>query len=453
MDSETEIQTGHPATSDTGFFGFIISLEDRPWFKLSIAMVVLGIVLGIGATIAYAYGQDVMWQILGILSLGFSVIGAIGMYFLRLSNKQYYYLDLINHERIELECYHQLLTDLKGEGEFDDRSIDLAETVYKIEAAQEQLDRAEHAVFREGYVAFLSSFYRANVLRIFIYDHLDAAKPIDEPQHISWLLNIGLEESPDLDVREEGTIDVPPSDETDTRIQSLSKWLWSTSRSLPEPTRSEVDEHLLGPDNKPKQSYSPQALYRAISIIHAWDLQRLSALMSLKRALRMLAPILAGLLIVVIAVEMFTDVIDSIIPSSPAGSWFVLAVIFAGFLGSMFSMALSMRDTSSEITSHRTIPDPSILRETLITSLLIGGISALVLYAFVLSDVGDTIFTPAIRGDPLAILFIAFLGGYSERLVQRSLDKAEEMVEKSDDERPVRPSGRVPSEQRPNESV
>jgi hypothetical protein len=449
-ETEPQTQTGSPTPSETRSLDLVAYWSDRPLFTLSVVLFAIGIVLGVGALSAYAYGQYAMWQILGILALGIVVISGIGVYFLRLSKKQHYYLNLISHEKSELEGYQKLLSDDDFRSKVGDRSIDLDETISKIEVAQTQLDRAERAVYREGYVAFLSSFYRANILRIFIYDLLDATRPQNEPQYVDWALDIGQEKLPDCHIHEEGTVEVSSGEETETRLENLSKWLWSTSRLLPEPERSEVEEYLLGPDNRPKQSPSSQALYRAGGVVHAWDIQRLSGLMSLKRALRILVPVLAGLLTVVVAAEIFTTRVDQVI-DGPIGSWFVLAVVFAGFLGSMFSMALFMRDTSSEITSYRSIPDPSILRETVATSLLIGGTSALVLYILLLSNIGAVVFTEDVRTDPLAILLIAFLAGYSERLVQRSLDKAEEMVEQTDDERTGRPDGLVPSEQRPDE--
>ncbi|WP_306056559.1 hypothetical protein [Natronococcus wangiae] len=313
------------------------------------------------------------------------IVGGLGLWFCRLNKKQQHYLDIVNRERDELGEYDRLLKDYLPAEKLDRQArVERAETIARIGTARKQLTEVRRAVYREDYVSFLTAYYWANAQRIFIYDLLDAAELDDGSKRINWSLDIDLARLSGRQIREEGTIDVPATNRSGTRLWNLTKWLWLTSRSLPESEREEVNEYLLRDDNELKRSLSPQELYRALGVIHMWDIQRISDLMSIKRTLRYLVPALAALLVFVVATVHvnpggFIDELaaNGTVDGALFESWFVLLVVGTGILGALFSMALFMRDTTSQVTSYRSIPDPTILRETILVGLLIGGVSAL----------------------------------------------------------------------------
>ena len=431
-------------------------LRKRRGFILSLLVVVLGAFLGLSAATSYGRILEPQWQILSVLAIIALAIGIIGVYFFQTSDTQLSYLELLESEKLELKEYKKLLDESGIENQMGSNSeIDLKETRFRIDAGIEQLGQAKYAVYREDFVSFLSTYYRVNALRIFIYSHLDSIDSSNGSRRVDWSFDLDLQELPDRHVREEGSIEVPQSDESKTRLWNLTRWLWSISRSLPQAKRTEVDDYLLDSDKKLKQSQSPQTLYRALSVVHAWDIQRLSAYMTIKRGLQLFVPALTVLLIVSIAIMVFTETplsaltLNTAPDASPGvtdSPWFIVPVVLAGVLGSIFSRALFMHDPSSDITTYSSLPDPRILRETLLMGMLIGGISALVVYVLLLSGIGNIIFSETIRQDPLSVLFVAFLSGYSESFVRRALERAEGQIEKNTEAGPDTPSGEVPNE-------
>ena len=430
-------------------------LWKRRGFILSFLVFVLGILLGLWAATSYGRFLEPLWQILSVLAIISLAIGIIGVYFFQPSDTQLSYLELLESEITELKKYKEILEEYDKIDQMGSNSeVDVKETQSRIDAGIEQLEQARYAVHREDFVSFLSAYYRVHALRIFIYGHLDSIDASNGSRRVDWSFDLDLQELPDRHVREEGTIEVPQSDESKTRLWNLTRWLWSTSRSLPPAKRTEIDKYLLDSDKKLKQSQSPETLHGALSVVYEWDLQRLSAYMTIKRCLRLFVPTLTVLLIVSIAILIFTETPLSALTLNTApdaspdvidSPWFMVPIVLAGILGSIFSRALFMHDPSSDIITDPSLPDPRILRETLLMGMLIGGISAFVVYVLLLSSIGSIIFAETIRQDPLSVLFVAFLSGYSESFVRRALERAEAQIEKDTG------AGSTPSGEAPNE--
>ncbi|WP_306056562.1 hypothetical protein [Natronococcus wangiae] len=382
----------------------------------------------------------------GIASTGLLALGFTGLFLCRLNKKQCFYLDLVDREREELCKYNELLTgDDEGDDQGDESNsqfedgLKSAEVKNRIDVAMSQLDQAKSAVRREQYVVFLSAYYWANAQRVFVYELLDEASSDREPHRLDWSLEIGLDWVTDQPIRKDGTIGVPADDFAGKRLYNLTKWIWVSKQSLPAYKQDEIDSYILDDDGELKRTATPQELYRAVLVIQGWDIQRISDLMNLRRFLRWLIPLVFGVLIFLPilgwgVVEANVPA-DLIVGETTSGAdsvlfepWYVTLVVVFGVLGSLFSMALSVKDATYPMSSYRLIPDPTVMREAIVVRLLVGGIAALVLFALLQSGIGAAVFDESLRDNALTILIVAFLAGYSERLVQRSLDNAEQMI-------------------------
>ncbi len=410
-----------------------------PRYYISVTGVIIGV---IGLLVAITY-DSIIGVSLSVVLLALSIVGVV---LCRLNRKQQYYLDLIGREYEELKSYDEILFKNGVENKLDDHwATRRQETKTRIETAREQLEEAVYAVYREDYVSFLSAYYWANSQKIFIFELLDAADHGSHDHHLDWTLELELPKLPGQQVREHGTIEVPATDIGETRLWNLQKWILSVKKSLPDAQREEVDQYLLTSNGEIKESPTGQELYRALQVIQAWDIQRLSELMNIRRFLRLLIPFVFAVLLAALLVlggtvngeQLTTPLTSENAAADPAVMEFRFVVLIAitGLLGALFSMAVSVENTSYTVTSYRSIPDPTVMREAMITRFLIGGISALVLFTIVQSSIGTALFSEDIQANRMALLIVAFLGGYSERLVQRSLENAEGMISRGNGER------------------
>jgi hypothetical protein len=401
-----------------------------PRFVVGVALVVLGVlVAGIGAldpdgTLwALAAGQVVL---VGAVAAGVGVLVAASGY--RLTGSQVKYLDQAARERAEIRDYLGLLDEIaveEPESTWEVRS--------RLERAVRSLEKARLAAYRREYANFLSLYYEASRQEILLYDLLDRRAE-------GW--TFGLE------------VDPPPEGESSgsSRLRNLARRIRSyAAESLPEPRQELVEAYLGGSDDRPP---APLDLYYAVRVLHEWNVSRYERAIQIRRFLR------GGILVLLVVLVGLTAVlgvgfVDSAggdggsdgssgfleavnatstnATSVPAGSVllndaFLGLVVLTGALGALFSMVYRSFGSFYSLTTDPSVPEPVFMLEALLARTLFGGVSALFLFLVARTEFAGVVFEADLLQNPLALLVLSFVAGFSEQLVDEAAGKIAENV-------------------------
>lgn len=359
-------------------------------------------------------------QVFGPLSFGFLLLGLTVLLFQILDKTQQYYLDLIDRESEMLRMYRMLLDEdaWRSETEGDTltysnpaKILDMKglshrrmEAITSIEIALRRLEKAEQAVYRGDFTTFLSEYYFSNRTKIDIYYLLDFVESYYSKE---------FSES--------------YKDES-SRIESLARWVLYVSRKFPEgdSDRDQIEEYLLENPSL-KSNLSPYAVHRAVTIIQGRDLTNVANLTDIRDFIRKVIPSL----IIVIPLYIW-GLTNGVLGVALDGEnpivtswWFVILIAVTGIFGALFLMGVLARDSTQNLTSYPSVPDPTVMKEMIVLRVLIGASAALVLYTLLMSSFGAEFLTDTIRMNKPALLVIAFVAGFSERLVPSALEQIE----------------------------
>lgn len=191
--------------------------------------------------------------------------------------------------------------------------------------------------------------------------------------------------------------------------------------------RQKAVECLLGSANKPTPNVEAAAIYQAALIRDEhYDNQAYK-----DRLLRTQMATLVfslGIVLCLVGVVISRAPITEPLTGASAGAHFLAAVVLFGLLGGTVSAMLNASDTGPAAR----IPEfTSAIRVTLMR-ILMGGASALVLYVFLASNLGGALgkqlFSDSIARaietlTALTAYSVAFVAGFSERLVTRAVEK------------------------------
>lgn len=449
----------------------------------SFLMLTVGFALGeIEVPTSEEWGRPLAVIVVIIVLIGL-VSAGLGLHRCRLNRQQRYYLARIDIERAQFDRYTDHIDCVRRAHEHDDNDThrrrdhdpcgdtqsglqsdhrterrpdaphtrsetqcEWTDVRYRSEQAQSRLTDAVDAVHQEDYVSFLANFYWANRQKVHVYDLLDRHTTTEECEPASVDTDADTETS--RTARFRGMIDCPsrsltpsPPPATETglddatepapddmpRTRALTTWVRTTSASLPKAQQTQVAAHLPT-DADATLLPTPQALDRAVMVIQERDIQQMDKLMTIRWFLRVVTagfiPILLGIGLVATQVPVLTEIMV-----------FNTLIGLTGVLGALFWMVFPMNERFFSVTSdaYGSIPDPSFIGEAVVLRMIVGGISALVLVGIILSPIDDGIFAIG-SDDQTALLVVAFLAGFSEHLVKRSLEGAEERLSENLDD-------------------
>lgn len=404
-----------------------------PRFVVGVTLVVLGVlVAGIGTldpdgTLwTLAAGQVVL---VGAVAAGVGVLVAASGY--RLTETQVKYLDQAARERAEIRDYLALLEEVaveEPESSWEVRS--------RLERAMTNLERAREAVYRRDYANFLAQYYEASRQEVLLYGLLDSRAE-------GWTFGLDLDPGVATD---EGP--------TSSRLRNLSRRIRSyAEESLPKQRWKLVESYLGESDDRPP---SPLDLYYAVRVLHEWNVSRYERAIQIRRFLRGGILVLLVVLVGMTAVlgigfvdsgggdgsSGFLDAVDATstnATSVPAGSVllndaFLGLVVLTGALGALFSMVYRSFGSFYSLTTDPSVPEPVFMLEALLARTLFGGVSALFLFLVARTEFAGVVFEADLLQNPLALLVLSFVAGFSEQLVDEAAGKIAENVVASEDE-------------------
>lgn len=192
--------------------------------------------------------------------------------------------------------------------------------------------------------------------------------------------------------------------------------------------RQKALERLLGSADKPTPEVKAAAIYEAAVIRdeHYDNQAYKDRLLRTQMATLVFA---LGIVLCLLGVVIITGAPITEPPAGvSAGAQFLAAVVLFGLLGGAVSAMLHASDTSQSAR----IPELTSAIRVTFMRILMGGASALVLYVFLASSLGGTLgkqlFSESIATaigtlKPLTAYSLAFVAGFSERLVTRAVEK------------------------------
>jgi hypothetical protein len=300
-----------------------------------------------------------------------------------------------------------------------------------VSVACDELEAAERAIDRNNIPAFYRSYYFANRQQIYFDWFLETQgyRNADGGSSLSWDLTI---REGDTDIATDHGATEHPAD----YLQSLSSYIRQIAdRVLPEDRADEIRAMLSGRMNavtgtRNASPVSAATLYYAVRTIHDWNVEQVRKTERAERYLRRIVSALFALLVlflVSIPVALDRALLGSVANGVPDG-WSALLLMWLTVLigagGAAFSIALPLSQSFHSITSDPDIPHPTIASEALFLRVLVGAVSALILVAIFLSPLARDVFVAEVLNG-WTIGLVAFLSGFSERLVTDSLEKLE----------------------------
>ena len=191
--------------------------------------------------------------------------------------------------------------------------------------------------------------------------------------------------------------------------------------------RQKAVERLLGSADKPTPNVKAAAIYEAAVIRdeHYDNQAYKDGLLRTQMATLVLS---LGIVLCLLGVVITRTQITESDASASVGARFFAAVVLFGLLGATVSAMLNASDTSQSAR----IPELTSAMRVTFMRILMGGASALVLYVFLASSLGGTLgkqlFSDSIAKaigtlQPLTAYSVAFVAGFSERLVTRAVEK------------------------------
>ncbi|MEF8843046.1 MAG: hypothetical protein V5A62_15720 [Haloarculaceae archaeon] len=409
-----------------------------PRFVGGVALAALGVllagfeVLGPGGMLPNLSSGPVLF--VGVVVIVLGAVVALSGY--RLTARQRGHLDQADLEALEIEDYLTLLEDAaleEPESTWEIRS--------RLERARTELERARAAAYRRDYANFLSLYYDASRQEILLYGLLDHRAE-------GWTFGLGI------DARSEGG-----EESESTRLLNLGRRIRSyAAESLPEQRRQLVREYLGESDDRPP---APLNLYYAVRVLHEWNVGRYERAVQVRRFLQGGILVLVVVLVGLAAVlglgfvgsggsagsgngSGFLEAVNATsngATSVPAGSVllndaFLGLVVLTGALGALFSMVYRSFGEFYSLTTDPSVPEPVFMMEALIARTLFGGVSALFLFLVARTEFAGAVFATGLLTNPLALLVVSFVAGFSERLVDETVDRIAEDVgapEEADD--------------------
>lgn len=398
------------------------------------------------------------------LVLGLGVLGLERWYQSVEDEQRRRYLDQVDIERRDLAYYRRLLrceewlSDARtADGGADRRRAAVENVCYQLDGAEIRLDKASAAAKRGDYATSLDMFYEANRQQILVYPYLE--EPADEADGVGADADgvggapvggaLGPRVEADVDGVEADTVDGVPGPRVDptaakatgrlppseTRGYNLAKRILSLSReSLPSNQRSLVESYLTEEEGVVKTP-TTRELYSAVRVVHDYNVEQVRKVTEMKEFLQRANGLLTALLFgfaFVYAAGSLGDVTPLLGVGSdlPTGSrltsgWFLLLVALTGALGALFSSLFPVTERFYSQTTDPKIPAPGLMAQATLARILVGAVSGLLLYVFVLSGMADEVFADDLWTKSTSLLVVAFLGGFSERILQRSLEKLE----------------------------
>ena len=446
-----------------------------PRFVGGASLVVLGVLvvglvaLGRGATPSGTTGDQVIF--VGVVAVMLGAALALSGY--RLGARQQQYLDQAERIDREIRDYLELLEDValeEPESTWEIRS--------RLERARTNLERARRAARRREYANFLSLYYEASRQEILLYGLLDYRAD-------GWTFGLDIHPRPEGD-----------RGSASARLLNLGRRIRSyAAEALPEQRRELVETYLGESDDPP----TPLGLFYAVRVLHEWNVSRYERATQVRQFLRggilVLVAVLVGLA-AVLGVG-FVDVAgengsgidgngsdvsgnESDVDGSsngvngrgsggflaavnatsdppvavPADSVllndaFLGLVVLTGALGALFSMVYRSFGEFYSLTTDPSVPEPVFMTEALLARTLFGGVSALFLFLVARTEFAGVVFAADLLKNPLALLVLSFVAGFSERLVDETVDKLTEELDDSEEREGTSDGGeRVPGDSR-----
>lgn len=301
----------------------------------------------------------------------------------------------------------------------------------QLDVALDRLDQAEGAVVRGDYAAFLDLYYAANRQQVLLYQFLDTGTTDRRTFDLGAVLDVTVDGVPGLHVERRADFDahgaIPPGE---THAYNLARRIRSVAAgTLPPAERALVDDYLTeGGSVKPRPA--ARELYNAVRVLHEWNVgqfrQRMYVNRFLKHANRFLTLVLVGFvaaLALAVTQGLGTALLPEGVDVSPV---YLLLVPAAGAIGALFSSLFPVTERFYDETTDPEIPAPETMEQVMRARLLVGAISGVLLYLLATSGIVDPVINPELLADPAALLFVAFLGGFSERVLARSIERVEE---------------------------
>lgn len=416
-----------------------------PRFVGGASLVVLGVLvvglvaLGRGATPSGTTGDQVIF--VGVVAVMLGAALALSGY--RLGARQQQYLDQAERIDREIRDYLELLEDValeEPESTWEIRS--------RLERARTNLERARRAARRREYANFLSLYYEASRQEILLYGLLDYRAD-------GWTFGLDIHPRPEGD-----------RGSASARLLNLGRRIRSyAAEALPEQRRELVETYLGESDDPP----TPLGLFYAVRVLHEWNVSRYERATQVRQFLRggilVLVAVLVGLAAVLgvgfvgptgsgggflEAVNNTSTATTSVTDGSVLlNDAFLGLVVLTGALGALFSMVYRSFGEFYSLTTDPSVPEPVFMTEALLARTLFGGVSALFLFLVARTEFAGVVFAADLLKNPLALLVLSFVAGFSERLVDETVDKLTEELDDSEEREGTSDGGeRVPGDSR-----
>lgn len=301
----------------------------------------------------------------------------------------------------------------------------------QLKTAQKLLKTAARANARGDYASTLRLYYRANRLEVFVYPFLDADQTVEHALPAT-LERAADEREPPFE-GPPGRAETEAGEEARRRLgesqaHNTGKYVRSVARRrLPKREREHVESYLPDEDD-PDAVPGTLELYNAARVIHEWNVEQFRRMENVRRFLESTTTLLTvglfGFAFVALMSVVFGDLSPAILPESV--TWrFLLLIPVVGAIGALFS---SLFPITTQFYTEKTdpkVPQPEIARVAIVARVLVGAVSAVLLYLIVMSGLLEGVLAVDVTGAPVALLVVAFLGGFSERVLQGSLEKLE----------------------------
>lgn len=419
--------------------------------------------LSVGTAIYAAF----LVALLGFISLPILLIRPLWV--------KYRYKQLLEREEKDLRRFRKQLSCPSRNRTAEPTSEACDRLNNAIETIEDLLKVLKHPIllFLQNDVAFLSNYYWANRQKVYALNALDRLgidPPIERPEtgettdgglpgairrfRFSHLLRHQI-----------GEPTIPSQGEP--RLPTVTKWVRSSAeRALPEGHRKEIDGYLKGKSaeqkveakdcckkcccckeksaeddeaksanasgNHEEGSIDPYGLYMAVSALQSWEVGQVSRMLSVRRYLQLL--IYFGALLLIVLVGLIGPSVDEFLIQT------AIVATVAGMLGALFSLALPFGKREFTLTSESSetqpaVPPATIIVESILVRVVIGGIAGVVVISFLGLSSWDWIFAPEVaalvespegRRASSSTLVFAFVGGFSERLVDSLIARVEE---------------------------
>lgn len=319
-----------------------------------------------------------------------------------------------------------------------------------VTVAWSRLEEAERAVNRNNVASFYKSYYYADRQEIRFESFLDPPKTDEET--ISWALTVSKDDEK-IDDHSSKVVVESPRPPTGRYLTSTSAYVSNFADQFLTGGTAEMVRRTLA-ETGDTGDVSEIDLYTAVKSIQDWNVKQIQKQQKAKRYLSSMALVLGGVLVAAIfltsyafvedlvAIEAFENLSEESRSSFSRSALVMWLLATVGVLGAAFSILFPVEEKFYKVTADPRIPESGIAYEATAARLMVGSLSALLLVGIVLSPLGEGVVNTQLFDDGLAVLLVAFLGGFSERFVTSSLanlernlaaTKPEDAGEKRDD--------------------